>query len=97
MLILLVIRKLSFSRGETLNFIFFSFNGVTTKAETPSNFPHKYVRSLGNYRNSPFVTGHEGSSTYGLKTEILNYATNTWVQADDYPFSNTNEYVTGDI
>ena len=97
MLILFVIRKLSFSRLGTLTFIYFRFNGATTKPETPSNFPHKYVRSLGNYKNSPFVTGHSGSSTYGLKTEILNYSTSTWVQADDYPFSNTAEYVTVDI
>ena len=98
MLILLVIRKLSFSCLGTLNFKYFSFNGATTKPETPSIFPHKYVRALGNYKNSPFVTGHSSSSSgYGLKTEILNYATSTWVQADDYPFSNTDEYVTGDI
>merc|ERR1712176_432648 len=73
-----------------------SFNGATTKEETPSNVPHRHVRSLGNYKNSPFVTGHDtgsgtGSSTYGLKTEILNYSTSTWVQADDYPYSNTNK------
>ena len=84
-------------RNSDLQISFFRFNGATTKAETSSNFPHKEVRSLGNYRDSPFVTGHSGSSTYGLKTEILNYQTNLWVQAEDYPFSNTNEYIAGDI
>merc|ERR1712176_681554 len=69
-----------------------SFDGATTKPETSSIFPHKTVRALGNYKNSPFVTGHSSSSSgYGLKTEILNYSTSTWVHADDYPFSNTNE------
>ena len=43
--------------------------------------------ALGSYRNSPFVTGQD-SSTNGLKTEILNYGSGVWEQADDYPFSN---------
>ena len=76
MLYLCVIRKLSFLSGGTriFKYHFYSFNGATTKAETSSYFPHKTF-ALGNDRDSPFVTGHFGSSTCGLKTEILNYWT----------------------
>ena len=49
-------------------------------------FPHFEVQSLGSYRQSPFVTG--GSiPPNALKTEILNYQSGQWLQADDYPFS----------
>ena len=48
--------------------------------------------SLGSYRNSPFVTGGY-SSTYGLKTEILDYEAGQWNIAADYPFSNSDRYV----
>ena len=74
---------------------FSSFNGETFKTEPSSKFPHGYVYALGSYRNSPFVTGHY--STNGLKTEILNYGSEEWVQADDYPFSNGNMYVSKDF
>ena len=53
--------------------------------------------SLGSYRDSPFVTGgYAGwgnTAIDGLETEILDYASGTWVQADDYPFSDTGRYV----
>ena len=52
--------------------------------------------ALGSYRNSPFVTG-QSSATNGLKTEILNYGLGEWVQADDYPVSNGNRYVSNDF
>ena len=29
----------------------------------------------------------------GLETEILDYSTSTWVQVDDYPFSDNDRYV----
>jgi len=66
-----------------------SFDGKTFKTEPSSKFSHAYVYALGSYRKSPFVTGH-GSSTNGLKTEILNYKAGYWYQADDYPFSDGN-------
>ena len=75
---------------------FSSFNGETFKTEASSKFPHKYVFALGSYQNSPFVTGQD-SSTNGLKTEILNYGSEEWVQAGDYPFSNGDRYVSKDF
>ena len=71
---------------------FLSFNGETFKTEASTKFLHQNVLALGSYRNSPFVTGH-GSSTNGLKTEILNYKSGTWEEAAGYPFSNGNRYV----
>ena len=55
--------------------------------------------SLGSYRDSPFVTGSFATGTTasspvnGLETEILDYASGTWVQAEDYPFSRNDRYV----
>ena len=67
-----------------------SFDGTNFQTEASSLFPHQHVGpALGNYRDSPFITG----GTESLKTEILDYATSTWVQKEDYPFSHTNEYV----
>ena len=48
------------------------------------------IRSLGSYRGSPFAAGGWPG---GLETEILNYGTNTWVQGENYPFSNNGQYV----
>ena len=46
--------------------------------------------ALGSYRKSPFVTGHNSASNdnAGLKTEILNYESQEWEEADDYPLPN---------
>ena len=66
--------------------IFFSFDGTNFKTEPSSQYPHWDVRALGNYRKSPFVTGHD-SSPNGLKTEILDYEAGQWNQAEDYPFA----------
>ena len=52
--------------------------------------------ALGSYRNSPFVTGH-GSSINGFRTEILNYGSEEWEEADGYPFSNGDRYVSKDF
>ena len=52
--------------------------------------------ALGSYRDSPFVTGSFATGTVavnGLETEILDYASGTWVQAEDYPFSRNDRYV----
>ena len=67
-----------------------SFDGTNFQSETSSLFPHRYVLALGNYRDSPFAVGNYPT---GLETEVLDYATRTWVQGDDYPFSNNNQYV----
>ena len=60
--------------------------------EASSILPHRLVTALGNYKNSPFVTGDmTQNSLYGLKTEIMDYENGKWVQmADehDYPFAN---------
>ena len=52
--------------------------------------------SLGSYRDSPFVTGSFATGTAavdGLETEILDYASGTWVQGEDYPFAEYGRYV----
>ena len=77
-----------------------SFDGTNFQSEASSIFPHYHVQAVGNYRDSPFVTGGippSGGTTGGLETEILDYATSTWVQGDDYPFSNNNQYVLNTI
>ena len=76
---------------ESLRNYFLSFDGVTTQLETSSNFPHYRALALGNYRDSPFITGDYTTPSAYLKTEILNYETDTWVEVADYPFS-TNRY-----
>ena len=44
-----------------------------------------------------FVTGSylgdNGRAFSGLETEILDYASGTWVQVEDYPFSENDRYV----
>ena len=78
-----------------------SFDGTNFQSEPSSIFPHCAVKALGNYRDSPFVTGgrpgHWSRTPVGLQTEILDYATSTWVQTADYPFSNTDQYVVNTI
>ena len=72
----------------------FSFNGVTFKKEESSKFPHQRVGALANYKNSPFVTGDlysTGVTDGSLKTEILDYGNNKWVQEDDYRFPNSEK------
>ena len=65
----------------------FSFNGSTFKTEPSSKFLHSGVYALGNYKDSPFVTGDLSSSTVdGLVTEILDYENSEWVRAEDYKF-----------
>ena len=49
---------------------------------------HAYTYALGNYRNSPFITGNFYYAIDGLKTEILNYAGGDWIEGPEYPFSN---------
>ena len=67
----------------------FSYDGTSVQTEPRSNFPH--IRTaLASYRGSAFVTGHNSDQSGGLKTEILDYQTSTWVEADDYPYDNTN-------
>ena len=77
----------------------FRFDGTSFKTEASSTFPHHYVTSLGSYRKSPFVTGHEAwsdgypdstNSTNSVKTEILDYSLGRWEQVADYPFSDGN-------
>ena len=68
-------------------FIFFSFDGTNFLTEASSQFRHWDVWALGSYRNSPFVTGDDSSSSDGLKTEILDYEAGEWQQAADYPFA----------
>ena len=48
-----------------------------------SNYPHKFVLTLGSYKGLPFVTGSLLPSN--KKTEILEY--DYWREATDYPFN----------
>ena len=73
--------------------IYLSFDGTSTRREASTNYQHEGC-ALGDYKNSPFVTGgYLSGQNGGLKTEILDYETGTWVLADDYPFSGSDEYV----
>ena len=63
----------------------FRFDGMNFKNELSSNHNHQFVYALGNYKGSPFVTGHDGKN--GFQTEILDYSENRWDQEEDYPFS----------
>ena len=86
--------RMSFvSWGHQINesTFFWSFDGVNLKTEISSNFPHRYVFSLGIYKKSIFVTGDD-SQTFGLKTEKLETGAASWVQLDDYPFA-TDRFV----
>lgn len=69
-----------------------SFDGTNTQKLASTEF--KYPRcAVANYKNSAFVTGGNTRMGNGLKTEIHNYETDTWVSADDYPFSNGDKIV----
>lgn len=68
---------------------FSRFNGVSFQTEPSSTFPHEAVVNLGSYRQSPFVAGGK-SLTHGLKTEIFDRAAGEWIQANDYPFANSD-------
>ena len=89
-------REWQYKSNNSLQNHFSSWDGETFKTEAPTVFTHYLAMSLGSYRDSPFVTG---SSAYGsvaqdgLETEILDYASGTWVQAEDYPFSRNDRYV----
>jgi len=72
---------------------FSSFNGETFKREASSKYQHGYVYALGNYRNSPFVTGNNYYHEDLLKTEILNYGKGEWEEGLEYPFSPGDRYV----
>ena len=66
--------------------MFFRFNGNSFKTEPSSKYSHENVGALGNYRGSPFVTGGNTGVKKRTVTEILNYKSQEWNQADDYPF-----------
>ena len=65
--------------------------------ESASKLNHQWC-AMGNYRNSPFVTGSSSMSEnftwneYGVKTEIFDYRANQWNRADDYPFSTGDRF-----
>jgi len=71
---------------------FSSFDGTSITTEVPSTYHHRRVYGLGNYLDSPFVTGSDYNSASYLKTEILDYDTDTWEVKEDYPFS-TSRFV----
>lgn len=61
--------------------MFLRFDGAIFKDQPTSNHPHEAVGPLSIYKGSPFVTG--GSNN--RKTEILDFESNQWIIADDYP------------
>ena len=92
-------RKWQNISNDSLPNHFSSWDGETFKNEPLTAFTHYLAMALGSYRDSPFVTGSFAtgpgldSPVDGVETEILDYASGTWVQADDYPFSETGRYV----
>ena len=89
-------REWQYKTNNSLQNHFSSWDGESFKTEASTIFTHYLAYSLGSYRDSPFaVGGYAGfaGAVDGLETEILDYASGTWVQADDYPFSDTGRYV----
>ena len=92
-----VIANRKFEYKATLAEKFFcSFDGTTVQGEASSTHQHARVFNMGNYKNSPFVTGHHypdhnSDNSSGFATEIFNYDNNEWVQVQDYPFSTGNQ------
>ena len=78
------------TQGHSFEISLFSFDGVNFKKEVSTEFRHSSVMALGNYKNSPFVTGDLYSEDGGLRTEILDYENSKWVQAADYQFPDSN-------
>ena len=88
-------REWAHKTNTQLKYYFSSWNGETFQTEPSTTFTHRLTNSLGSYRDSPFITGSfgEGLVPSGLETEILDYASGTWDQAEDYPFSENDRYV----
>ena len=97
MAIVIANRKLKHKTFLSYKF-YASFDGTTVKREASTNHKHARVFALGNYRNSPFTTGHHwpDETTSGYATEILDYESGTWVQVEDYPrynYPNSRAYL----
>lgn len=64
------------------------FDGVDFKMENSSNHDHAFVRELGSYKGTPFITGGWNSNDDNhKKTEIYNQTTKEWDEAPEFPFS----------
>ena len=63
---------------------FFRYDGKNFIRSRSTNYTHKDVIGLGNYRGQPFTTGGQGNAD----TEILTISTDRWFSGTNYPFSN---------
>lgn len=61
---------------------YFSFNGVTFKKEPSTQAGHQNVFALGNFKDSPFITGSD-FTYFGVTTSILNYEQGVWLSTWD--------------
>ena len=61
----------------------FSYDALAFRNHADSNYDH-YLSSLANHNGSPLVVGASSPSTN--KVEIYNIPTNTWTEAEDYPY-----------
>ena len=65
-----------------------SFDGENFQNEASSIHFHTFVKTLGSYRNQPFVTGgYFDHTSYHVKTEIYNENLNRWMPGPDFPYS----------
>ena len=64
------------------------FDGVDFKMENSSHHHHDFVRELGSYKGTPFITGGWSSNADNhVKTEIYNQATKEWNEAPEFPYA----------
>ena len=62
---------------------FFSYDALAFRNHADSSYDH-YLTSLANHDGSPLVVRASSPSTN--KVEIYNIPTNTWTEAEAYPY-----------
>ena len=71
------------------NFLY-RFDGNTNfiiNTKSSSNYPHRWILTMGSYKGLPFVTG--SFLPHNKKTEI--YEFDDWRGAEDYPYNDGEE------
>ena len=56
-----------------------------------SNYPHKWILTMGSYKGLPFATG--SFLPHNKKTEIYEFGNHYWKEAKDYPYNDGEEWV----
>ena len=54
-----------------------------------SNYPHKWILTMGSYNGLPFATG--SFLPHNKKTEIYEFGNHHWKEAKDYPYNDGEE------